>query len=60
MNQKVRKQRGPDESRVSNWWEQGYHSWSDEMLKDNFRVSRETFEFILVEVEGHLINKPNK
>ena len=57
VNQKQRKQQGPDESRVNNYWEQGYHSW---MFKDNFRVSRETFEFILVEVEGYLIKKTNE
>ena len=51
---KKRKKRCPDEARVSNWWEEGLNRWNEEAFKDNFRVNRGTYEFILREIEGYL------
>ena len=55
---KKRKKRCPDEARVSNWWEEGLNRWNEEAFKDNFRVNRGTYEFILREIEGYLTKKP--
>ena len=55
---KKRKKRSPDEARVSNWWEEGLNRWNEEAFKDNFRVNRGTYEFILREIEGYLTKKP--
>ena len=50
--------RDPDEKRIKHWWTNGYHSWSDEAFKKRLRVKRETFNFILNEVQDLLIKTP--
>ena len=49
------KDRGPDEKRIKDWWTNGYQSWSDEAFKKHLRVKRETFNFIVNEVQDLLI-----
>lgn len=58
LNQKPRKQRSPNEQRNNNWWEEGYQTWHEKAFKDRFRINRETFDFILREIEDSLIKEP--
>lgn len=58
LNQKPRKQRSPNEQRNNNWWEEGYQTWHEKAFKDRFRINRETFDFILREIEDNLIKEP--
>ena len=55
---KERKHRGPDEKRIKDWWTNGYQNWSDEAFKKRLRVKRETFNFIVNEVQDLLIKTP--
>lgn len=49
-----RRERGPNEPRNSNWWTNGYQYWDHQSFKKRFRVSRNTFQYILEEIEDLL------
>ena len=53
-----RSKRGPNEPRSSNWWTNGYLNWDYQSFKKRFRVSRNTFEYILKEIEELLHKEP--
>lgn len=58
FDRKKKKKRDPDKARVSNWWKESNCIWNEETFKDNFRVNRETFEFICGAIEQDLRKKP--
>ena len=39
----------PNRSREASkiWWDNAYYNWDDKYLKDRFRISKQTFNFIL-------------
>ena len=49
-----RRERGPNEPRNCNWWTNGYQYWDHQSFKKRFRVSRNTFQYILEEIEDLL------
>ena len=51
-----RKTRSRDEIRNKKWWEDGLQNWSESQFKKRLRVNRDTFHFILGEIED-LITK---
>ena len=55
LSKKPRQGRGRDEFRNNNWWTQGYRNWDDAAFKKRLRVSCETFEFILAEIENDIV-----
>ena len=55
-----RNERGPDELRNGSWWTNGYQHWDQESFKKRFRVSRDTFEFILGEIEDLIVKEPTR
>ena len=57
LNKRPRKERGHDEPRDMSWLGEQYHSWNEETFKKRLRLSRETFEFILVEIRGNIVKE---
>ena len=51
-----RKTRSRAEIRKKKWWEDGLQNWSESQFKKRLRVNRDTFHFILGEIED-LITK---
>ena len=60
VSRKLRQDRGPNERRSSTWWEQGYRQWNNSAFKRRLRVSRETFDFILTQIENDIIKQPTR
>ena len=60
LSKKPRQGRGRDEFRNNNWWTQGYRNWDDAAFKKRLRVSCETFEFILAEIENDIVKQPSR
>ena len=58
LSKKPRQERSHDEPRNNNWWSQGYDNWDDAAFKKRLRVSRDTFEFILAEIENDITKEP--
>ena len=58
LSKKQRQARGLDELRINNWWSQGYRNWDDAAFKKRMRVSRDTFRFILAEIENDITKQP--
>ena len=58
LSKKERQARGLDELRINNWWSQGYRNWDDAAFKKRMRVSRDTFRFILAEIENDIMKQP--
>ena len=58
MTKSNRNQRGPDELRNDSWWTDGYQNWEQESFKKTFRVSRDTFEFILGKIANLIVKEP--
>ena len=54
----TRKERGLNEPRSKTWWEQGYLQWNDAAFKRRFRMSRETFHFILGVIREDIAKQP--
>ena len=50
------KQPNKDRSHLKNFWSAGYDTWSAEKFKEQMRINRETFDFILQQI-AHLIHK---
>lgn len=53
---KPRKDRGANEPRDDSWWRSGYQNWSGSAFKKRFRITRDTFTYLLGEIT-HLIEK---
>ena len=53
-----RRDRGPDEHRDGNWWTNGYRTWDERAFKKRFRVTRDTFNYILDEIRDSIYKKP--
>ena len=58
LSKKERQAGGLDELRINYWWSQGYRNWDDAAFKKRMRVSRDTFRFILAEIENDIIKQP--
>ena len=53
-----RKERGKNILRDKSLWRSGISNWSNSQFKKWMRVTRETFEFLLQKISGHLQKTP--
>ena len=60
MMKSNRNERGPDEQRNGTRWTSGYQNCVEQSFKKRFRVSRDTFEFILGEIEDLILKEPTR
>ena len=53
-----RQSRGPvvDREQGKVWWRNAYQNWEDDQFKEQFRLNRETFNFILQTSEPYYKN----
>ena len=54
----VKTGRGPDRERDKRWWEDVYATGDDVIFRKTLRMKRETFNFILGEINHELVKEP--
>ena len=55
---KERKERTKSKVGNKSWWIEGYNNWDDSEFKKHFRVSRETFEYIVNIIRQDIQKQP--
>ena len=58
LTHKERKDRGPDRERDKRWWEDVYATGDDVIFRKTLRMKRETFNFILGEINHEVVKEP--
>ena len=53
-----KKPRSKDVGRERGWWENGYRNWNDKRFKKVLRVNKDTFDFILSQIQVHIVKQP--
>ena len=57
---KERRPKGQNEQRSSHWWRNGYENWTDKQFKKRFRVNRNTFNYLLQEVQEYITRETTR
>ena len=52
------KERAPNKVRDRSWFQDGFGQWNDQLLKEHFRVKRETFQLILSCIADDIRKEP--
>ena len=58
LTHKERKDRGPDRERDKRWWEDVYATGDDVIFRKTLRMKRETFNYILGEINHEVVKEP--
>ena len=58
LTHKERKDRGPDRERDKRWWEDVYATGDDVIFRKTLLMKRETFNFILGEINQEVVEEP--
>ena len=57
---KERRSKGESEQRSCHWWRNGCANWTDKQFKKRFRVNRNTFNYILQELQESIKRKTTR